>query len=213
MRKHVFINNNMGKIQEEIQFPDFCPICGKNTNPTFLYGHTNDDESEYMAAVFQDSCGGIFLGFYKNYSDQYILQGTLPRYSPKKLFSDDIQRLFPDFVEIYHQSEEAENYNLIRICGMGYRKAIEFLVKDYCLMLNPNSKDSILKETLIKSIERLDNHLMVKLANKCRLLGNDETHIVTRYAEGVKELKLFISSLVNTVQSQLDAEKMLHPNE
>ena len=96
---------------------------------------------------------------------------------------------------------------------MGYRKAIEFLVKDYCRMLDPNSNDSILKETLIKSIERLDNPLMVKLANKCRLLGNDETHIVTRYAEGVKELKLFISSLVNTIQSQLDAEKMLHPNE
>ena len=137
----------------------------------------------------------------------------MPRYSPKKLFSDDIQRLFPDFVEIYHQSEEAENYNLTRICGMGYRKAIEFLVKDYCRLLDPNSKDSILKDTLINSIEILDNPLMVKLANKCRLLGNDETHIVTRYAEGVKELKLFISSLVNTVQSQLDAEKMLHPNE
>lgn len=213
MRKHVFINNNMSKIQEDIKFPDFCPICGKNTNPTFLYGHTNDDESKYMTAVFQDSCGGVFLGFYQNYNNQYILQGTLPRYSPKKLFSDDIQRLFPDFVEIYHQSEEAENYKLTRICGMGYRKAIEFLVKDYCRMLDPNSNDSILKETLIKSIERLDNPLMVKLANKCRLLGNDETHIVTRYAEGVKELKLFISSLVNTVQSQLDAEKMLHPNE
>lgn len=54
-----------------------------------------------------------------------------------KDFSQEIKDLSPNFVKIYHQAEQAENTGLSDICGLGYRKALEFLVKDYAIAFNP----------------------------------------------------------------------------
>ena len=35
------------------------------------------------------------------------------------------------FLTIYNQSLSAEDNNLDQIAGIGYRKALEFLIKDY----------------------------------------------------------------------------------
>lgn len=53
---------------------------------------------------------------------------------PKDIvFSDIINEISPGFVKIYNQAHEAEIRLLDDIVGGGYRKALEFLIKDICI--------------------------------------------------------------------------------
>ena len=55
-----------------------------------------------------------------------------------KQFHGEISELSENFVEIYGQSQVAENQGLNKICGVGYRKALEFLIKDFAKRKFPN---------------------------------------------------------------------------
>ncbi len=48
------------------------------------------------------------------------------------------------FIKTYLQSLEAESNGLDEIAGMGYRKAIEYLVKDWSIQENQDDKGTIL---------------------------------------------------------------------
>jgi hypothetical protein len=48
-------------------------------------------------------------------------------------FSQIIRGISPDYCEIYNQAHKAEQANLELVAGPGYRKALEFLIKDYLL--------------------------------------------------------------------------------
>lgn len=45
-------------------------------------------------------------------------------------------------------SHTAEQYKLLEICGVGYRKAIDFLIKDYSIANHPLEIEKIKKEML-----------------------------------------------------------------
>ncbi len=213
MKKSVKIFDNSDHyVFKEISFPAVCPFCLENTHPTFLYGHFNDDDATMFTAVFQDSCGGIFLGVYfiDENTGETSLEGVAPNNYRATDLPSDVQKLSPDFKEVFGQSEHAESLGLNRICGMGYRKAAEFLIKDYCVHLNPDAKDKIFEESLSQTIKRIDDPRINNLSSKCRILGNDEVHTVIRYEENLEQFKSFLLSLVYIVQADLASEKALH---
>src|SRR3979490_907072 len=45
--------------------------------------------------------------------------------------SATISKISPDFCAIYAQAEEVDQRGLVLVAGPGYRKALEFLIKDY----------------------------------------------------------------------------------
>jgi hypothetical protein len=49
---------------------------------------------------------------------------------------------------IYTQAHAAEALELTEICGVGYRKALEFLIKDYLITKKPEKSDDIRKMLL-----------------------------------------------------------------
>jgi hypothetical protein len=53
-------------------------------------------------------------------------------------FPESIQMLSPQFCAIYAEAAAAEAGELIQICGLGYGKALEFLMKDYAKRENPD---------------------------------------------------------------------------
>ena len=68
---------------------------------------------------------------------------------------------------------------------MGYRKALEFFVKEYVTknLYNGKEKDSILSEPLGETIERLENPLLQSISKASSWLGNDQTHMVQKHPE------------------------------
>lgn len=62
------------------------------------------------------------------------LQKSEPISPSCKEFDSEIQEISPSFVKIYNQALAAEELNLSEIAGMGYRKSLEFLIKDFAYL-------------------------------------------------------------------------------
>jgi len=100
---------------------------------------------------------------------------------------------------------------LDQIAGVGYRKALEFLVKDYCILLDPTSRDAIQNEFLGATIDRRVTESNVKqCAKRAAWLGNDETHYVRKWEDkDISDLKILIALTMNWIRSAVLTEKYL----
>lgn len=149
---------------------------------------------------------------YQSHGD---LQYLTPYGDAKLHFSERIKVLSPNFVTIYHQSEKAEQMGLSEICGLGYRKSLEFLVKDYAIAFNPDNEDDIKNQMLSPCIKNfIDNKKIKALATASAWIGNDETHYVRKHEDfRIDHLKAFIAAIVSYIDSELSflqAESLLN---
>ena len=123
-------------------------------------------------------------------------------------FSDETKSLSPGFVETYSQASTAESEHLLQICGPGYRKALEFLVKDYLCHKYPDDADKIRSELLSASIKRIDDPRIKTLAERSTWIGNDEVHYVKKRDDlGLDDMKRFIKAMLNYIESELAFEE------
>lgn len=194
-----------------------CPMCHTALTPGTLatyYLSEDADNGKYKVFVinFCPKCRNVFICRYD--AEGY---GRLDCFSPpvsispynfqQHQFSKYIHDLSPGFVEIFSQSEQAESLGLTQICGPGYRKALEFLTKDYLCHIDPDHSDDIRKEFLGKSIDRIENKRIKTLSEKCAWIGNDETHYIRKHEDlGIEILRSFIDALVHFIESELAFE-------
>ena len=161
------------------------------------------------STYFCPTCGNCFFIVYSVEKLHHDLFGfplvQYPTPSETTSFSKEISMLTPKFIEIYQQAEKAENSGLTELCGIGYRKALEFLVKDYAISNHPNSKEQIESFMLGKCItDYIDNEKIKTLAKASAWLGNDETHYVRKHQNyNVQDLKRFIKATVAYIEYEL----------
>lgn len=129
----------------------------------------------------------------------------VPRY--KKIggeFTDTIKSISPKFISIYEQTLIAENEKLSEIIGPGFRKALEFLIKDYVTKLNPKDEDEVKKKFLGKVIKKwVKNRKIEEAASRATWLGNDETHYTRKWLDkDVNDLKKLIDMVVYWIQGE-----------
>ena len=126
-------------------------------------------------------------------------------------FSEIIKNTSNEFCDIYNQALASESQGHLKICGVGYRKALEFLLKDYLIGLHPDKTEEIKTKFLGKCIEEYISNANIKtVAKRAAWLGNDETHYV-RIWEGkdLQDLKKLIDLTVNWIEmEQLTADVM-----
>ena len=208
-----FINSG-GKIeyrdnfQVKIPIPDLCPVCNKSIVPahifsSFIYGSKDVVSSTFLCP----SCENYLYSQVVKIGNHYEGLCLLPYPISITEMSKDIQTISPNFVNIYSQAEQAEAQNLNEICGMGYRKALEFLIKDFAI-LQSKSDDEIEKiksETLSQCISNhFDNKKLRTLAQAATWLGNDETHYQRKHPEyNVNELKAFIAATLTYIENEI----------
>ena len=107
------------------------------------------------------------------YGDQpFEFYSAFPSTSERKEFDERILKMSPRFVEIYNQSQKAEQSELTEICGMGYRKALECLIKDYLLNVKKMGEEEVLSMQLGACIaNKVDNPLIKKSCTEMCLAG------------------------------------------
>lgn len=201
-----------------IEFPSTCPHCNKSLNPVFLSAYYSEalpglSPNKIHAFFFCPSCEQCFQVYYcsRDFHGTYNISFAIPTTSNKIKFSENINNLSPSFSEIYNQAYLAEQSGLNEICGLGYRKSLEFLVKDYAIHLNPEDKEVIKSSKLFQCIQKYIESKKIKtLATACAWIGNDETHYVRKHENyGIDQLKAFISSVVSFIDSDLSYEEAL----
>ena len=179
---------------------------------------TVEDELSVVTACPQ--CSGITVNHFtraarKPYNIEKIpfqLKYTTPRIQSDNSFSEykispEIEAAFPEFISILQQAKFAEDHGLDKLAGMGYRKALEFLVTDYLISLNiENAPTDWLqnpKTTLSQKIERLPNEKLITLAQATAYIGNDETHYSRQHPEhGIDSIKMFLKAILSDIDNE-----------
>jgi hypothetical protein len=135
--------------------PDNCPICHSHIMPKKYIGALSERQHtiERLQILFRctrRTCDSFFIGIYKkDYSDRiFYLHRLTPMSFQEEVFNETIVEVSPSFVQIYNQAVAAESAELTEIAGIGYRKSLEFLIKDFAIMQNPNDEEAIKKTFL-----------------------------------------------------------------
>jgi hypothetical protein len=121
------------------------------------------------------------------------------------IFPKEIESLSPTFCEIFNQAVEAEQDGFSQICGIGYGKSLEFLVKDYAIFLHPVQKEIIEKSALAECIKKyMDDESIRNSAELATWLRNDEAHYVRKWVnKDISDLKKLITLIVTIIQTNL----------
>jgi len=199
------------------KIPDKCPLCHKNIDPKIIL-HFIDDDEKIVQSVFNctsKACESIFIGYYLFSSNttpkSYVLRRTAPTNIIPITFSQTIEEVSPTFVLIYNQAIHAEAVNLNEIVGIGLRKALEFLIKDFAIAENPSQADDIKKLLLGNCINTYINDVNVKeCAKRAAWLGNDETHYIRKWEDkDISDMKLLIRLTVNWIENVILTQKYI----
>jgi len=204
--------------------PDTCPLCQFSIEPIdcgYVAAEERVDDDlppeldcdDWIVVLFRcprRSCGRHFLAFYHHNerfsrTEDHSLQSCEPRSNPEASFPKVIEKLSPNFVEIYNQALAAESYHLDQVCGPGYRKALEFLIKDFLIDAKV-ADESTIKDTFLGNC--IKNHVsdpkVKKTAQRAAWLGNDETHYERRWIDKeITDLKGLIQLTVNWIESEI----------
>lgn len=199
----------------KIDIPEKCPCCetayALKPETAVCYG-SDEQITKAYCIFFCPTCEDCFFVSYDVIEDRDdmigILCETFPFPQTKTVFSHGITSLSPDFVQIYQQSEQAENQNLHDICGMGYRKALEFLIKDFAIYSHPDKKSEIEspKLTLSHCIDNyIDSEKIKTLAKASSWIGNDETHYTRKHEDyNIQDMKRFINTTAAFIEYELN---------
>lgn len=206
--------------------PDICPQCHHALHPKVLTSTLNGD-SATLPNIFLEiaykcthrSCQSMFIGQYKRYQQHssgqmggvFRLEKCVPlKYIAPEIFPE-VEEISPGFKNIYEQAYAAEAAQLDEISGVGYRKALEFLIKDYCIYKNPENKEEIKSAFLGVVINKFVEDANLKAcAQRAAWLGNDETHYVRKWEnKDINDLKALINLSCVWVRSNILTEKYL----
>lgn len=203
--------------------PKTCPHCLTGFSGIVLTAAQLSSDSNIVGAVhFCPACSELFYATYvydnsfnPEECDQnlYKLNKVYPAQKFKrKEFSKRIQSISPQFQELYNQAAQAESLGLFDICGMGYRKAMEFLVKDYTILKNPEKQEQIVKSNLSSCIETYICNVNIKqLSLRAAWLGNDHTHYKAKHTDkDLNDLKQLIDLTIAWFEVELQTQEAIH---
>jgi len=206
------------------RFPGDCPSCRKHIEAKFFGASLHSDNFRPLYVAFicpVELCRAIFVATYRvscaPASSSYTAQltSTAPIvFSREVEFPKAVTQVSPTFLEIYNQALRAEDNGLLQVAGPGFRKAFEFLVKDYVLnkcMGDEENKATILKTFLGPCIEKYVDDARIKaVAKRAAWLGNDETHYYRKWDDkDLQDLKNLISMTVNWIDLVTTSEQYI----
>lgn len=204
-----------------INEPRQCMHCHETGKQNYITGMVTDGGHDNFDSIYLFTCALCSsttvhfsaIWYEQNLDFSSSAHHTLRTFPPKKekleTISIDLQKQFPDFFAIYSQSNKAEKEGLDQIAGMGYRKALEFLVTDYLLAYPVNGvEEDWLKDpntSLGNKILKIESTRIKNLARAISFIGNDETHYSRRHPEhDVESMKAFIRVLLSEIQNEID---------
>lgn len=198
-----------------VSFPDTCPRCHRHIQPvhrrSFYLRNESDLEIDSIYQCTSAECGRLFIAEYgrSSLADDFSLTRSSP-YEPAIIkFSGEIAALSPTFSEIYNQALQAEALGLTHVAGMGYGKALEFLIKDFAIKYHPDEAESIKSKFLGVCINTyISDQNVQAVAVRAAWLRNDESHYVRKWSnKDIEDLKNLVRLTLNAIENVELAEK------
>lgn len=196
--------------------PDYCPHCHRKIHPKLYISVHLATGVNTIQTIFQcthQSCQKIFIASYSNdgVTEPWILFDVAPINPEEIQVPELIEELSPFFVQIYNQAIKAESMKLDQIVGIGIRKSLEFLIKDFAVFENKDKEEAIRRSQLGDCIKNyINDHNIKECAKRAIWLGNDETHYVRKWEEkDIKDLKTLVKLTINWIENHLLTKKYI----
>lgn len=199
--------------QFKYQKPATCPHCGTGTD-AIITGKSNfslGGQALIAASCKCTACNKTF--FFACASDG---NGNAPNvclypgitFVPYK--NENLSSISEHFIDMYNQALESEFVGNIELAAIGYRSALEILVKDFAITELDKSPEEVVKKSLCNAIgEYLNQPDLVNTADVIRILGNDYTHYKRKYPEYDFEL---LKGYMEIFLKQIEVQYMIkHP--
>lgn len=191
-----------------------CPFCRVQMIPKYLFLCENNERGlSVFCQCTNLKCNHAFISDHKYSKEIYVFDKIAPNAAmERKRFSDMINSISPSFCEIYNQTYAAQQMNLSQICGVGYRKALEFLIKDYIMFyIDDEKKEGIKQKNLAKCIkEDISSQNVKAVAARATWLGNDETHYVRKWEDkDIRDLIGIIDLTIRWIESEIETKRLL----
>ena len=161
------------------------------------------------------SCALFYISRYSKthgtYNHNFKFDHSIPNVFNAPNIGQEIVNTSESFEKIFTQASEAESKQLDELAGIGYRKAIEYLIKDYCISIKPDKEEDIKSNQLSRVINNyVTDENLKNCANRAVLLGNDETHYVRKWENhDLKDLKILIQLTCTWIQSSILTKKYM----
>ena len=189
--------------QYDIEQINECPLCNYIISPEIICSIFDDKSASRYLILACPNCSELYV---EKIEYSMEIRGTeriaiFPRKLKDQTFDFHIASMSPKFIEIYNQSNKAELYELNEIAGMGYRKSLEYLIKDYLKDIYPDKVKDIEQKQLGNCInEYIENPQIKIIAKGAAWLGNDETHYVRRWEDkDITDLKKLINITIQWI--------------
>ena len=194
--------------------PNECPICKHALKPTILNKDLIDNNKGILSLYVTYLCNHCYKPFICQFNDLQkhydfshthlygsILVSIEPNHFERITFESYINNISPSFSKIYNQALEAEHYKLDEIAGIGYRKALEFLIKDFLINHEKLDTSKVKSTALGCCIDTMINNPQLKIASsRATWLGNDQTHYEQKYTDkDIDDLKRLIELSVHWI--------------
>jgi len=130
----------------------------------------------------------------------------------KKSIPEEITGVSEKFSVIYNEALEAEYRDLKNVCGAGYKKALETLIKDY-LIRDKNDKSEIIAiaETSLSEciIACINSESIQDCVQRAAWFGKDGTQYTREWKKkDLEDLKDLIQLTMNWIQNELLTERI-----
>ena len=193
--------------------PDRCPICQFAITPIDWLVGTFRREGQVVERLLQcpsATCRHLFLARYLYSNPVFLLQTCVPAEIRTPVQTETIKSISDDFCKIYAEAYKADGMELKLVAGPGYRKALEFLIRDY-IISQFAEKDaekiaayrSEVEKTLLASCiaKYVKSDQIKEIAKRAAWLGNDETHYVRKWeGKDLDDLKKSISVTLHWIE-------------
>ncbi|HEU9754647.1 TPA: DUF4145 domain-containing protein [Streptococcus pneumoniae] len=214
-------------VSRPVTVEDICPNCKKPTNPDVVNSSYFSLGENKTSLVLTCRCLGckhfwteefIATRFLINdYTEKYEIEHikVIPNLPSDIPISDDVEIVSPIGKQIYVQALKAEHEQLDHIAGIGYRKALEFFVKDFSIVTNPDDEDKIIKMSLKQVIEKyIKDEDLKTFALASAYIGNDEGHYYRNNPDkGFTDLKNYLHGVIHYMEMKLnflDAQELVN---
>ena len=217
------------RINKSITVDDICPNCKKPTNPHLVNDSRFPFDNIQVSVVLTLRC----LGCKHYWTEEFIAEkyksnlrncgydfsiehiNVVPALPSDISFTDDLELISPTGKQIYTQSLKAEAEQLNHLAGIGYRKALEFLIKDFLIATNSEEKTKIEKMLLKQVIDTyIEDENLKTFALATAYIGNDETHYTRRHNDkDLQDLKKYLKGVIHYIEMQLqflDAQDLVN---
>lgn len=195
-----------------IEYPKQCPMCHNRVPmmPGRIAAYSPRYNIIYVSLMCPNpDCSSMLFCLYEPEKDSgnAILRQVIPNFPTPDEIPEIVQCISPEFARIYQQAKHAKEIGLNEICGPGYRKAFEFLIKDYAKSKVVGDTDEEVSKKK-KKIEQTFAGTVVKdfieykrvqsAAKRALWIGNDETHYLRTWKD--KDIEDLINLIKLTIR-------------